>query len=211
MFPFLNIKYNFTTDSLFSMCLPIIIFHTNFSQDPFFWLRRFFLLGVTVVGLRHFGLPWCISHHAFHSHGCPCQRCACWASLGWLGWLGWVPSSFQEAEATLWWLTDVVEQQWQWRWQLDNPMDGLGELWVTWMNFEWLGSLKFFQTLKVDVFLGTQQTSFWGEFGEVLGVSFFFSQKWDFGSSLKVEDLWLVGIGVFGDCWSICLMRFLFQ
>ena len=53
-----------------------------------------------------------------------------------------------------------------------------------------LGEEVFFQTLKVDVFLGYSTKKFLGRIlGRFWGISFFFTQKWDFGSSLKVEDL----------------------
>ena len=159
------------------MCLPIIIFHIDFSQDLFFRLRRFFLLGVTVVGLRHFGPvrdasrtthtamdvrvnvvpagpPWHDSHDwgdlLRPSRGPPCC----------------------DGEPTWWSSTnDNEDGNWTVQWM------GLG-------NFEWLGWSRvtwerkfFFKLWRWMFFWGTQQKSFWGEFWGGFGGSHFFSPK----------------------------------
>ena len=193
------------------MCLPIIIFHSNFSQD-FFLAPEIFFVGVITLlvcatlvprdasGTTRFtamegvnvvpaGPPWHDSHDwgdlLRSSRGPPCC----------------------DGEPTWWWSSTNDNEDGNWT--------------VQWMalalgNFEWLGwrvsdlgERSFFKLLKVGFFWGVLNKKVSGEnFGEVFGGLIFFHQKVDFGSSLKVEDLWLVAMGVLGDCWSSCLMRF---
>ena len=164
------------------MCLPIIIFHSNFSQD-FFLAPEIFFVGVITLLVCATLVP-SVMHLA--------QRIQPWMSVSTLCLLGLLGVTAMTGSLTSFVLPGggghaVMDNRrggvppvtmkmatgpsngWSWPW---GTLSDLDEEWVTW------GERSFFKLLKGGFFLGaTQQKSFWGEFWGGFWGSHFFSPK----------------------------------